>query len=178
MNELHENELGFFVDSLTPHQRVFLQRMVGEFLTSFPREGEEPHPDWMFLHRQSAHTLFSLLDLLRRFENDDNDSDIRPYALSMPEPGHARLRLAGRFIHWRGLWDPKSHDWVREVSVGRLTVDLEKLEELTSSAIAWLVTLATHLPERRIFLTGVKPIIRRSLLALRLSEILVVSDPQ
>ena len=176
--DIHENELGYLVDSLSPHQRVVLQRLIGEFLTSFPEEGVEPHPEWYDLHRQSAQTLFSLLDLLRKFQNDDNDSDIRPYALSMPEPGHARLRLARRFVNWRGLWDAQSHDWIREISVGKLTVDLTVLEDLTSSAIAWLVTLATHLPDRRVHLTGVSPTIRRSLIALHLAEILVMSDPQ
>ena len=178
MSDLHENELGYFVDSLSPHQRVCLQRMIGEFLTSFPEAGIEPHPEWYDLHRQSASNLFTLLDLLRKFQNDDSDSDIRPYALAMPEPGHARLRLSRRFLHWRGLWDAKSHDWIKEVKIGRLTVDLASLEELTSSAIAWLVTLASHLPDRRVHLVGVAPIIRRSLLALHLGEILVVTDPQ
>lgn len=178
MSDLHENELGFFVDSLSPHQRVYLQRLIGEFLTSFPAEGDDPHPEWLPLHRQSAKTLFSLIELLRAFENDDSDSDIRPYALAMPEPGHAEIRLARRFLHWRGLWDPKSHDWIREVKIGRLTVDLSSLEEITSSAIAWLVTLASHLPGRRIHLVGAAPIIRRSLIALRLGDVLVMADAQ
>lgn len=176
MNDLHENELGFFVDSLSPHQRVFLQRLIGEFLTSFPPEGEEIHPDWLQLHRQSAKTLFSLIALMRKFENDDSDSDIRPYAMSMPEPGHAKILLAKRFLHWRGLWDTKSHDWVKEIKLGRLTVDLSSLEEITSSAIAWLVNLASHLPNRRIHVVGAAPIIRRSLAALRLSDVLVMND--
>ncbi len=176
MNDLHENELGYFVDSLSPHQRVYLQRLIGEFLTSFPADDDEPHPEWLNLHRQSSKTLFSLIDLLRKFENDDSDSDIRPYAMAIPEPGHANIRLAKRFLHWRGLWDPKSHDWIREVKIGRLTVDLSSLEEITSSAIAWLVTLASHLPDRRIRIVGATQIIRRSLSALRLTDVLVITD--
>jgi hypothetical protein len=176
MSELHENELGYFVDSLSQHQRVYLQRLIGEFLTSFPAEGEEIHPDWLALHRQSAQTLFSLIELMRKFQNDDSDSDIRPYALTMPEPGHAKILLAKRFLHWRGLWDAKSHEWVKEVKLGRLTVDLRSLDEITSSAIAWLVNLANHAPHRRIFVVGACPIIRRSLVVLRLNDVLVMTD--
>ena len=178
MSDLHEDELGFFVDSLSPHQRVFLQRLIGEFLTSFPSEGEDFHPEWMQLHRQSAQTLFSLIELMRKFQNDDSDSDIRPFALSMPEPGHARILLAKRFLHWRGLWEAKSYDWVKEIKLGRLTVDLSSLDEITSSGIAWLVNLASHLPNRRIHVAGAAPIIRRSLGALRLGDVLVIDDEQ
>ncbi len=174
MSDLHENELGFFVDSLSPHQRVYLQRLIGEFLTSFPGEGEEIHPEWLQLHRQSAQTLFSLIELMRKFQNDDSDSDIRPYALSIPEPGHARIQLAKRFLHWRGLWDAKSHDWAKEIKLGRLTVDLKSLDEITSSAIAWLVNLANSLPNRRLYVVGACPIIRRSLIVLRLNDVLVL----
>ncbi len=178
MNDLHENELSFLVDSLTPHQRVCLQRLVGEFLTSFPEADQEVHPEWLALHRESAQNLFTLLELLRKFENEDSDSDIRPYALSVPEPGHACLKISRRFIHWRGLWDPKTHAWVKEVQFGRLSVDLAAVEEITSSAIAWLVVLASHVPERRIHLLGASPLIRRSLAALHLGDVLVVHDPQ
>ena len=178
MSEVHQNELGFFVDSLSPHQRVYLQRLVGEFLTSFPEAGSDPHPEWLDLHRQSAQDLFSLLDLLRAFENDDSDSDIRPYALSMPEPGHGQLKLSRRILHWRGLWDPKSHKWITEVNLGRLSIDCAALEELTSSVIAWLVTLASHLPDKRLHLLHVAPVIRRALLALHLHQILVIDAGQ
>ena len=176
MNDLHENELGFFVDSLTPHQRVYLQRLIGEFLTSFPEEHEEVHPDWLQLHRESAKTLFTLIDLMRKFENDDSDSDIRPFALSIPEPGHARIILAKRFLHWRGLWDAKSHDWLKDIKIGRLTIDLSSLDEITSSGIAWLVNLAAHVPTKRLYIAGAAPVIRKSLIVLRLHEVLVITD--
>ncbi len=176
MSELHENELAYFVDSLTSHQRVVLQRLVGEFLTALPEHDQETHPELVPLLRQNAVPLRRMLDLLRRFRNDDDDSDIRPFSLTVPEPGHACLALNRRILTWHGLWDAKSHDWVKDVRIGRLTVDLHKLTEVTSSTIAWLVTLAQHVPEQRLHLTGVSTVIRKSIRVLRLEAVLVMAE--
>lgn len=173
MSDLHENELGFFVDSLSPHQRVYLQRLLGEYLTALPKDGDDFHPEHFQLLRQGAGTLFALLDHLRAFQNDDGDSDIRPFSLAFPEPGHAVITLSARILHWSGLWDARAHDWVEEIKAGRLSVDLRKLEDVNSSTIAWMVTMAGHVPVRRLFLLNASERIRRAIQVLRLDQVLV-----
>lgn len=172
-HDLHENELGYFVDTLTPHQRVYLQRLLGEYLTAIPRDGEEPPPEAMHLMRQGAGTLFSLLDHLRAFSNNDSDSDIRPFGLSFPEPGHALVLLSPRILHWSGLWDARSHEWISEIKAGKVSVDLRKLEDINSSTIAWLVTMASHVPSRKLCLLNTPERIRRSIQVLKLDQVLV-----
>ena len=179
MTDIHDQEMGHFVDSLSPHQRVYLQRVLGEFLTVVPRRGQdnELDPAILDLVQQSSTGLFLMLETLRRFEANDADSDIRPFALSFPEPGHGLLTLSTRIHNWRGLWDPRSHDWLDEVPIGRLTINLRKLEEINSSTIAWLVMLAGRLPDRRLYVAEVSDRIRRSIDVLKLGEVLVVLRP-
>lgn len=176
MSDIHDQEMGFFVDSMTPHQRVYLQRMLGEFLTTVPRDDDSAvlDPTTLSLLKQGSEGLFTLLATLRRFEANDSDSDIRPFALNIPEPGHAVITLSTRILNWRGLWDPKSHDWLDGVPIGKLTVDLRKLEEVNSSTIAWLVMLAGRLPDRRIHLISVSDRICRSVEVLKLTDILAI----
>ena len=174
MSQLHDNELAYLVDSLTSHQRVVLQRLLGEFLTSLPPADGEPHPDCLPLLRHSAASLIRLVGLLRNYHNDDDDCDIRPFSMTIPEPGHAMLLLNRRILHWQGLWDSRSHDWAVELRLGRMTVDLRLMEEMTSSAISWLTTLAQHLPNCRLHLINVPPTVQRTIQVLGLDLILVV----
>lgn len=174
MSNLHDHEIAHLVDSLTPHQRVVLQRLVGECLTAIPESMEDAPPDWLPMLRLGSRSLFQLLDTLRRFENEDERSDIRPYSLTVPEPGHAKIALARRIIHWRGVWEQANHSWVTELHIGRLTVDVGALDELPSSVIAWLVTLANQLPEHRLRLVEVSAVMSRTLQVLRLNQVLLV----
>ncbi len=176
MTDLHEHELAHLVETLTPHQRVVLQRLLGEVLTSFPVAGQEPHPEWPDLLRQSSAHLFHLLDLLRQFENNDLDSDIRPFGISVPEPGHAVISVSRRINTWPHIWEEKATSWVSEVKVTRLTLELSKIDEITSTVIAWFISLANHVPERRIHLRNVSPTLRRSIKVLRLDALLVIED--
>ncbi len=176
MSELHNNEIAHLVDSLTAHQRVVLQRLVGECLTAIPETADDAPPDWLPMLRTGSRSLFHLLDTLRRFENEDENSDIRPYSLSIPEPGHAKISLARRIIHWRGVWEQANHSWVSELRIGRLTVDVSNLDELPSSIIAWLVTLANQLPEHRLRLVEATPVMARTLQVLRLNQVLLVES--
>jgi hypothetical protein len=176
MTEIHDQEMGFFVDSLSPHQRVYLQRMLGEYLTAVPQDDDSGvlDPAILGLIKQGSEGLKALLNHLRTFEANDSDSDIRPFSFNIPEPGHAVITLSTRILNWRGLWDPKSHDWLEGVKVGRLSVDLRKLDEINSSTIAWLVMLAGRLPDRRIYLLSVSDRIRRSVEVLKLTDVLQV----
>jgi hypothetical protein len=174
VTDIHDNELPAFVHSLDSHQRVVLQRVVGEFLSSFPAPGDEPHPDHLPLLRQGAHTLFALMALLRGFENDDDDSDVRPWSLRIPAPGQVVLVLNRRILSWPGLYAATAHDWVHSVKVGRLTVDLRDLHDIPSTLIAWLVNLAQQVPEGRIHLIHVAPLLCRSLRILRLDALLTI----
>jgi hypothetical protein len=176
MDDLHRHELAHFVETLDDHQRVVLQRLLGEVLTSFPVEGQEVHPEWPALLRQSSTGLFLLLDLLRQYENNDLNSDIRPFALSVPEPGHARLLISKRINSWADIWDDKATSWVHDIKVGRLTLDLQRVEEVTSTVIAWFISLANHLPEKKVRLVSASPSLRRSIKVLRLQAILVCED--
>ena len=173
LNDLHEHELAYFVDSLTPHQRTFLNRLVGEFLTAFPREGESFPMELLPLVQQASGNLFALLDHLRRYTPDDSDSDIRPFAFTCPAPGRGVLVLSRRILNWPGIWERTSHDWVTELRLGRLEVDMRHVEEITSSVIAWLVILAQHLPEQRLHLLHASPQVRRSIQVLQLGRVLV-----
>jgi len=172
-HELHENELSYFVDSLNPHQRVYLQRLLGECLTALPGSGHEPHPDQQHLVAESTQPLFTLLTQLRSFAPNDEDSDIRPFAVTIPEPGHALLRVSRRITTWRGIWEANANAWVRHLRVGKLTADVGRLEDLTSSVIAWLVTLAQQMPDGRIHLKGANDSMRRAIQVLKLGQVLV-----
>ncbi len=176
MPDIHENELAHFVETLTPHQRVVLQRLLGEVLTSFPVPGQDLHPEWPDLLRQSSRNLFHLLDLLRQFENNDLDSDIRPFGISVPDPGHAVISVSRRINTWPHIWEEKATRWVSEVKVARLTLELSKVEEVTSTVIAWFISLANQVPERKVHLRGVSPALRKSIKVLRLDALLVVEE--
>ena len=176
MSDIHDHELAHFVETLTPHQRLVLQRLLGEVLTGFPVEGQEPHPEWPQLMRQSSGQLFRLLDLLRQFENNDLDSDIRPFALSVPEPGHARILVSSRINSWGRIWDDQATSWVHDIKAARLTLDLSRVEDITSTVIAWFISLANHVPEKKVRLVGASAALRKSIKALRLEQILVCVD--
>lgn len=54
-----------------------------------------------------------------------------------------------------------------------MSVDLRKLDDINSSTIAWLVTMASHVPSRRLSLLNASERIRRSILVLKLDQVLV-----
>jgi hypothetical protein len=174
VTDLHDNELSYFVDSLTPHQRVFLQRLLGECLTAMPRAGQDAPPEAVHLIAESAAPLFRLLDSLRHFAPNDEDSDIRPFAVTIPEPGHALLKISRRILGWRGIWEANSHSWVKHLRLGKLTADVSRLDDLTSSTIAWLVTLAHQMPDSRLYLIGASDGMKRALAVLHLEGVLIV----
>jgi hypothetical protein len=175
MNELSNQELGHFVDSLSPHQRVVLQRVLGECLTVLPQKVDEATPDRMQLVEEGMRPLTHLLSYLRQFSPADDASDNRPFAVSMLQPGHALVTLSRRILTWHAIWDAKSYAWLKAMRIDRLTADVSALDELNSSTIAWLVTLAQQLPGGLLVLRGANHTMRRALGVLHLEKVLVAS---
>lgn len=181
MTNAHQQEIGHFVDGLSSQQRTFLQRLLGECLSVVPNKDAPPvysGPELANLVGEGIHPLFQMLDALRCFAANDESSDIRPFAVRFPEPGHALVIVSPRIAGWRGIWEAQAHQWVVDLHVGRLTVDLKKLRDLTSSTIAWLVTLAQQVPTRRLNLVGASDQMARSIRVLRLDQtLLIVESP-
>jgi anti-anti-sigma regulatory factor len=174
MSETRDPQIAQFVDSLSPHQRVVLQRLLGECLTVVPRSNEETTIEHLQLVDEGVRPLIDLLGALRQYSpGGDEGSDVRPFALSTPEPGHVLIRLSRKILTWSAIWEEKAHGWVRDVRVERLTVDVSRLDELNSSTIAWLVTLAQKVKEHRLALRGANETMRRALGVLHLEQILV-----
>ncbi len=174
MSDAHDKEIGYFVDSLSPHQRVVLQRLLGECLTVLPRGNDDVTIDRLRLVSDGMRPLQTLLDQLRQYApGADEDSDIRPFSLNIPQAGHALLTLSRKILTWNAIWEEKAHSWLKDVSVSRLTVDVSRLDEFNSSTIAWLVTLAQRLPGGKIALRGTNLTMRRALGVLHLEKVLV-----
>jgi hypothetical protein len=174
VSEPRDPEIAQFVDSLSPHQRVVLQRLLGESLTVVPQSGDETTVERLQWLGEGVRPLMDLLGALREYSpSGDDDSDVRPFALSIPEPGHALVRVSRKILTWTGIWDDKAHAWLGDVRVSRVSVDVSRLDELNSSTIAWLVTLAQKLPGGSLKLRGANETMRRALAVLHLEKVLV-----
>jgi anti-anti-sigma regulatory factor len=179
MTHLHHQEMGHFVHALSPEQRTFLQRVLGECLSAIPRSGQpvlHHGPEAIDLMQQAVEPLYHLMESLRCFEPADDANDIRPFRVEIVQPGQAVVVVHPRILSWRGIWDAQSHGWVEDLHLGRLVVDVSALHDLNSSTIAWLATLAGHLPQRRLILRGANAGMARSLRALRLDSTLILDQ--
>jgi hypothetical protein len=176
MAGIHEDELAFFASGLDDEQRVYLHRLLGECLSSLPgdahpSETEAAHQ--LALIRDHMQPLVRLLGCLRQFQANDEGSDIRPFAVQLPEPGHVLVTLSPRITSWRGLWDREGTEWLTTLNPSRVTVDMHRLTDTTSTVIAWLVTLAGKTAAGRIHLARPSDRILRSVRILRLEHLLV-----
>ena len=171
---IFDTELGYLVDSMTPHQRMVLQRLLGECLAAIPRGNSQSiGPDTLPMILQGIEPLFAVLEKLRRLPNNDADSDIRPFSFSIPEPGYGIITVSPRINSWPAIWRDESHDWLPHANLGRLVIDLAHLKEITSATIAWLVTLARHMPTQKVTIRGAGDSTRRSIRVMCLDEMLV-----
>lgn len=177
MTEVRDPEILQFVDSLSPHQRTVLSRLLGEALNVVPRSAEEITVERLRLIGDGVRPLMELLRALREYApSADGDSDVRPFAIAVPDSGHAVVRLSRKILTWGGIWEERAHAWIGDLRVKRLTVDAGRLEELNSSTIAWLVTLAHKMPDGRLMLRGASQGMRRALTVLHLEKVLVPED--
>lgn len=171
---IFDTELGYLVDSMTAHQRMVLQRLLGECLAPIPRSGSQSlGPETLPMILAGIEPLFSVLEKLRRLPVDDPDSDIRPFAFSIPEPGFGIITASPRINSWPAIWTDESHDWLPHANLGRLMIDLGSLKEITSATIAWLVTLARQMPNQKVMIRGASDSTRRSIQIMCLDEMLV-----
>ncbi|MBA2479371.1 MAG: hypothetical protein H0V44_01815 [Planctomycetes bacterium] len=170
MGEPIESDIGSFVDSLTPHQRVVLQRILGECLTVLPRSSEETTVERLHLLEEGMRPLTTLLAQLRRHPPA---GDPQPFVVSMSEVGHASVLLSRDILSWSAIWEGQSHAWVSEQRIQHVTVDVSRLEDLNSSTVAWLVTLAQKLPIGSVRIQGMNDTMRRALAILHLDRILI-----
>ncbi|MBA3709560.1 MAG: STAS domain-containing protein [Planctomycetes bacterium] len=170
MSDPLENDIGSFVESLTAHQRVVLQRILGESLNVLPRSTEETTVDRLHLLEEGMAPLMALLAQLRRYPAHD---DAKPYVVTRPAPGHAVMVLNRGILTWNAIWEVKSHAWLDELRITHVIVDVSRLDDLTSSTIAWLVTLAQKLSGGTLRLRGINDTMRRALAILHLDRILV-----
>ncbi len=176
MPSLPDDEIAFFASALDDHQRTYLNRLLGECLSSLGDDGHDalPAPQRLRLVQEHLQPLMRMLACLREFEANER-SDIRPFAVQMPEPGHVLVVLSPRLSTWRGIWDPSSHDWVVQLAPGKVSVDVGTVGDLASAVIAWLVTLAGRVPGGRVHLRHVSARTEQALRVLRLDSTLVVT---
>jgi hypothetical protein len=176
MGGMHDDQIAYFAGALDDQQRVFLSRLLGECLGSLPDEAHPVEADaahQLALIRDHVRPLHRLLACLREFQAGDEGSDIRPFAVQIPEPGHAHVTLSPRIATWKGLWNREGMDWVTALNPTRVTVDLGRMTDLTSTVIAWLVTLAGKTGEGRVHLQRPSARVSHSLRVLRLDHLLV-----
>jgi hypothetical protein len=177
MGGLQEDEVAFFAGGLDEHQRVYLHRLLGECLSSLPGDahpGEAEAAHQLALIRDHMQPLVRLLGCLRQFQVSDEGSDIRPFGVQLPEPGHALVTLSPRIANWNGLWNREGTEWLTTLKPARVTVDMRRLTDTTSTVIAWLVTLAGKTAGGRIQLVNPSARIAHSLRVLRLEHLLVL----
>src|SRR5687768_17516483 len=94
---IFDTELGHLVQTLTPHQRMVLQRLLGECLAPIPRAGSQSlGPDTLPMILAATEPLMGLLEQLRRLPVDEATTDIRPFAFAIPEPGLGVVTVSPR----------------------------------------------------------------------------------
>jgi ABC-type transporter Mla MlaB component len=161
---MSEPELTRFAASLTPTQRHFLVGLFDRCLGGGEGGADDP-ARWQ-----------AMLDLHRQLRQAPDQDPSQPFTVTVTVPGEALVTVARRLLAWPGIWEPASHAWLKELKIVRLTIDLEALDEMNSASIAWLVTLAQHLPGSAVRLVGVNETIRRALRVLHLDRVLVIAD--
>ena len=175
---LPEEEIAHFASGLDEQQRTYLNRLLGECLSSLGDDaytaGAVGPEERLRLVQSHLEPLKRMLACLRQFRVAEDGTDIRPFSVQMPDPGHALVTLSVRLAGWRGIWDTASHDWVDQLRPGRVSVDVSRLGDLPSAVIAWLVTLANRLPSRRLALIGASQRTVQALKVLRFDHILTV----
>jgi hypothetical protein len=172
MNDrLSTQDLGYLVDSLAPHQRVMLLNVVRDALAACPRGREPLAPEILPLLRNGLAPLFDLLDQLRRYA--PNDSDIWPFSFRIPESGNGLITVFSRFSTWSKIGEAESYEWIDHAKLRALSVDISRMNELTSVTVAWLVNLAKRLPQAKLALKGANSTAKQVVNNLCLQQMLV-----
>jgi hypothetical protein len=149
---------------------VFLQRLLSEFLTSIP---DDDMPNAMALMRQSSVDIRTLVEHLRKYTSA-HDSDFQPFQISFPNAGHVYVKISPRITTWTGFQDERATSWARGPHAGMITVDMSKLQEATSTVLAWLVQIAQVSPSKYIWLESCSPTIARSISILKVGKMLKI----
>jgi ABC-type transporter Mla MlaB component len=147
-----------FAASLTANQRQYLLRLFDGCLG----DAEDPLR-WR-----------PLIALQARLHDSCANDSRPPYLVEVTVPGQAVVVVSRRILNWPGVWEPAAQAWLDELKITTLTVDVSSLDEMNSASIAWLVTLAQHLPGSAVRLIGVNDTIRRSLRVLHLDRVLII----
>jgi hypothetical protein len=177
MNDSQLTDIAGLVESLTPYQRLLLESLLADSVSQSATAPSE-HPQ-----AQLARLIDSLKPLQILYESlqgathgAEDDSDIRPFTVGFPEPGHAVVRVSRKILHWPQIWEERAHSWMHEAKLQAMTVDVSRLDELNSSTIAWLVTMAQRIPGGHLTLLGANQAMKRALKVLHLERVLQTSD--
>jgi hypothetical protein len=165
------HEMQNFIDSLDDRQATFIGRLLGEFLTSIPEEDDVP--DALPMIRQSSVDIKHVVDKIR--ERQAHDSDFQPYQVQFPNPGHLHIVVSPRLNSWNKSQDMQQVQWAKRDDIRMVTCDLGKLRDISSSALAWLVNVATTNPQKCIMLHNASETIQRSIKTLKLGQFLRVN---
>jgi hypothetical protein len=163
-------DIGHFCDSLSPYQRTFLQRMLGEFMTVIPQEDHE-HPHLQMI-KDSSRDVTSLMKTLRSYESVG--SDLQPFQISFPHPGQLVIKLSSRINGWQQINSSEATSWLNHTHAGMVTMDMSKLNDVQSSTLAWMINIAHRLPNEKVYLKSCSMSIQRSIKMLNLHRILCV----
>ena len=176
MRDTHEHDLAGLVESLTPHQRLLLARLVAETTEAVAALHEHPASEWLHRVQDAFAPIQELSEALQgALEPSGEDSGLRPFSVRREDGGQLLVKLSPRILTWRSIWENRAHDWVPE-DVERLVIDCGRLRELNSATIAWLVTIAQRLAPGALRLRHLAPPLQRALAVLKL-ETLLVSEP-
>jgi len=177
MNDAQRTDISGLVESLTPYQRLLLESLLAEsvgMLTQNPEERPQAQLARLVDSLQPLQILYESLQGATHGAEDD--SDIRPFTVGFPEPGQAVLRLSRKILHWPQIWEERAHSWMLEAKIQGMSVDVSRLDELNSSTIAWLVTMAQRIPGGFLKLKGANLAMKRALKVLHLERVLQTGD--
>jgi len=177
MSDAHKHDIPSLVESLTPYQRLLLESLLAESITILDTAASATPRDQLTRLTQSLQGVQTLYESLQGATHGaDDDSDIRPFTVGFPEPDHAVVRLSRKILAWPQIWEERAHSWMQEARIASMVVDVSRLDELNSSTIAWLVTMAQRIPSGTLTLVGANSAMKRALKVLHLERVLQIGD--
>jgi hypothetical protein len=177
MNDPHKHDIPSLVESLTPYQRLLLESLLAESIGILDSADSATPFDQLTRLTQSLQGVQTLFASLQGATHGaDDDSNIRPFTVGFPEPGKAVVRVSRKILAWPQIWEERAHSWMQESQITAMVVDVSRLDELNSSTIAWLVTMAQRIPSGTLALVGANQVMKRALKVLHLERVLQIGD--
>jgi hypothetical protein len=173
-DSVFSQDLGHLAETLSDKQRLVIQRLISEFLTSIPKDGDEEMSSIPMI-REAAKDLMSFVDVLRKYEAIG--SDIQPFSISFPSPGRTEVLISPRMNTWTQFSSEEATSWAGNSYAAMITLDFSRLTEgVTSTVLAWMVTIAQKNKMKKVYVKNANNMIKRSVQTLRLGGMVVFVD--